>query len=157
MKDLPNKVIPLDNDPYATVKFAEDYAMREAGFTVYGYRHTKKNTLVHGYQETFHVLSDPTHPDNIGRLKQFEDQPDSPFHTLDWECVTDGPTWLELVREYDPDALPPLEYEVVATAGGKVTDVRELDDEIDGAITVAEVAERTEPRTAPARRAPRGG
>jgi hypothetical protein len=149
--------MPLDSDPFVTVKYAEDYAMREMGHTVYGYLNKKRGTLVHGYHEAFHILSDRSHPDNQGRLLQFADQPDNEFHDLDWECITDGPTWKELVEEHDPGTgfvnAPGSAPEVSKVEEPSILD--DIDAEIEAAMPVASTVVTEE--SAPKARRNRGG
>jgi hypothetical protein len=62
---------------------------------VYGYRNTKTNVLWAGQVQMLDILSDPSHPDNRGRLETFVN--DEQYGKLDWERITDKDKWHELV------------------------------------------------------------
>lgn len=61
----------------------------------YGYRNTKTNILWVGSVQMLDMLSDPSHPDNRGRLETFVN--DQEHGKLDWERITDEARWKELV------------------------------------------------------------
>lgn len=62
---------------------------------VYGYRNAKTNVLWAGQVQMLDILSDPSHPDNRGRLETFVN--DEQYGKLDWERITDKDKWHELV------------------------------------------------------------
>lgn len=64
----------------------------------YGYRNTKTNVLWVGQVQMLDMLSDPSHPDNRGRLETFVN--DQEHGRLDWERITDEAKWQELVSIY---------------------------------------------------------
>lgn len=64
----------------------------------YGYRNTKTNILWVGQVQMLDMLSDPSHPDNRGRLETFVN--DQEHGKLDWERITDEDKWKELVSIY---------------------------------------------------------
>lgn len=64
----------------------------------YGYRNTKTNIIWVGQVQMLDMLSDPSHPDNRGRLETFVNDQD--HGKLDWECITDEDKWKELVSIY---------------------------------------------------------
>lgn len=66
----------------------------------YGYRNTKTNILWVGQVQMLDMLSDPSHPDNRGRLETFVN--DQEHGKLDWERITDEDKWKELVSIYGP-------------------------------------------------------